>query len=96
MSITEVGVNKASGTLAERFSAYVETVTTPSDIALLVRSFELSLRATNKSPKLHGHGARVRDCCTIRSQLTCGAERHRLEGCRNAQVLSKRSSATTS
>ncbi len=50
MSITDVEVNKSSGTLAERFSAYLQTVTTPSNIALLVRSFERSLRAANKSP----------------------------------------------
>ena len=51
MSITDAKVSKGNGTLAERFSAYLETVTSPSDIALLVRSFELSLRAANKSPK---------------------------------------------
>jgi len=51
MSTTDTRVNSSSGTLAERFSAYLQTVTSPSDIALLVRSFELSLRAANKSLK---------------------------------------------
>ncbi len=51
MSTTDERVRSVSGTLAQRFSAYLETVTSPSDIALLVRSFELSLRAANKSPK---------------------------------------------
>jgi len=51
MSATDERVRSVSGTLAQRFSAYQETVTSPSDIALLVRSFELSLRAANKSPK---------------------------------------------
>jgi hypothetical protein len=51
MSTTEVNVGKSSGTLAQRFTAYLEMVTNPSDVALLVRSFELSLRAANKSPK---------------------------------------------
>jgi len=44
-------VRKSSGTLGERFAAHLETITSRSDIALLVRSFELSLRATNRSPK---------------------------------------------
>jgi len=51
MSITDAGVNKGSRTLADRFTAYLENVTSSSHIALLVRSFELSLRAANKSPK---------------------------------------------
>ena len=51
MSTTDERVMGVSGTLAQRFCGYLETVTSTSDIALLVRSFELSLRATNKSPK---------------------------------------------
>ena len=51
MSITDVKVNKGTRTLADRFAEHLETVTSPSDVALLVRSFELSLRAANKSPK---------------------------------------------
>ncbi len=51
MSITDAEVKGGSRTLADRFAAHLETVTSPSDVALLVRSFELSLRATNKSPK---------------------------------------------
>jgi len=51
MSSTDERVRNVSGTLTQRFSACLRTVTNPSDIALLVRSFELSLRATNKSPK---------------------------------------------
>jgi len=51
MSITDAGVDRGSRTLADRFATYLENVTSPSDIALLVRSFELSLRAANRSPK---------------------------------------------
>ena len=51
MTTTDARVNKSGGSLAERFSAYLETVRSPSDIGVLVRSFELSLRAAAKSPK---------------------------------------------
>lgn len=51
MSTTQAKVDGSGGTLSQRFSTYLETVTNPSDIAVLVRSFELSLRAANKSPK---------------------------------------------
>ncbi len=51
MIITDARVDKGGSTLADRFAAHLETVTSPSDVALLVRSFELSLRAANKSPK---------------------------------------------
>ena len=51
MSITDAGVHNDNRTLADRFATYLQNVTSPSDIALLVRSFELSLRAANKSPK---------------------------------------------
>jgi hypothetical protein len=51
MSVTDAQTDRRNGTLAERFSAYLETVTSPSEVALLLRSFALSLRAANKSPK---------------------------------------------
>jgi hypothetical protein len=51
MSITDAGVDQGRRTLADRFPTYLENVTCPSDVALLVRSFEPSLRAANKSPQ---------------------------------------------
>ncbi len=51
MSITDAEVNKGNRTLAARFAAHLGNVTNPSDVAHLVRSFELSLRAANKAPK---------------------------------------------
>jgi hypothetical protein len=51
MTITETSKGAKRETLAERFSSHLDTVTSPSDIGALVRSFELSLRAANKSPK---------------------------------------------
>jgi site-specific recombinase XerD len=51
MSVIDGQTDERGRTLAERFSTYLETVTNPSDVALLVRSFMLSLRAANKSPK---------------------------------------------
>jgi len=47
MSI-DATVRETGGTLAEHFSSYLDTVTNPSDIAVLVRSFELSLRAAKQ------------------------------------------------
>ncbi len=44
MSTTDAKESKSSGTLAHRFTTHLEAVTSPSDIAVLVRSFELSLR----------------------------------------------------
>ena len=44
MSSTDEQERGVSWTLAQRFSAYLGTGTNPSDIALLVRSFELSAR----------------------------------------------------
>ena len=51
MSITTSRVGGGVETLANRFAAYLATTNSPTDIGVLVRSFELSLRATNKSPK---------------------------------------------
>ena len=66
MSTTEAKVDKTSGTLAERFSAYPETVKGHSDIGLLVRSFELALRAANKSPKtIKSYTDSVRGFCML-------------------------------
>jgi site-specific recombinase XerD len=64
MSTTGARVSKTSETLAERFSGHLETVTNPSNIAVLVRSFELSLRAANKSPKtIKSYTDSVRGLC---------------------------------
>jgi hypothetical protein len=49
MTIISARAGDTGMTLAERFSARLEGVTSPSDIALVVRSFDLSLRAANKS-----------------------------------------------
>lgn len=51
MTITKTTVGETHGTLAQRFAAHQEGATSPTDLGILVRSFELSLRATNKSPK---------------------------------------------
>jgi hypothetical protein len=51
MAITDTSVGEARGTLAQRFSTDQEAITSPNDMGILIRSFELSLRATNKSPK---------------------------------------------
>jgi hypothetical protein len=48
MRATDEWVREASGILAQRFSAYLGTFTCPSDVRLLVPSFELSLRSANK------------------------------------------------
>lgn len=43
---------------------YPESVTGPSDIAVLIRRFERSLRAANKSPKrIESYGGTVRRSC---------------------------------
>lgn len=51
MSTTDSQTHHGAETLRERFSAYLETATGPSDVALLLHSFELSLRATDELPK---------------------------------------------
>jgi site-specific recombinase XerD len=51
MTITSEKESQGSQTLAQRFAAYLEIATGPSDVGILVRSFGLSLRAANKSPK---------------------------------------------
>lgn len=51
MTVSTVQRNPGGHTLGERFSSYLASANGSSDIALLVRSFGLSLRATNKSPK---------------------------------------------
>jgi hypothetical protein len=52
MSITTSGVRDNRDTLANRFAAYLATTDSPTDIGVLVRNFDLSLRAANKSQKL--------------------------------------------
>ena len=74
MTITNARVSKTRGTHAERFSEYLNAVTNPSDIAVLVRSFELSLRAANKSPNARrwsrgtGRGTRSRVCHALEAK----------------------------
>jgi site-specific recombinase XerD len=64
MSITTSRAGGSVETLANRFAAYLATADSPSDIGVLVRSFELSLRATNKSPKtIKSYTDTVRGLC---------------------------------
>jgi hypothetical protein len=64
MMITKTGVGAKRETLAERFAAYLETAAGPADVGILVRSFELSLRAANKSPKtIKSYSDTVRGFC---------------------------------
>ena len=51
MSNTTSTTAKTGRTLSQRFVDYLAAVTNATDIGVLVRSFELSLRATNKAPK---------------------------------------------
>jgi hypothetical protein len=63
MSITTSRVSGGVETLAHRFASYLATTDTPSDVGVLVRSFELPTRfhmaplvpqATTGRCKLHG------------------------------------------
>jgi hypothetical protein len=51
MSITDAKSAQGGETLAKRFADYLNDIDNPADIAVLVRSFELSLRARKMSPK---------------------------------------------
>ena len=51
MAIINSNADDTGTTLAERFSAHLESVTNPSDIALPVRSCDRFLRDASKSPK---------------------------------------------
>jgi ketosteroid isomerase-like protein len=51
MTATDTRVGQPRETLAQRFSAYRQAATNPSDLGILIRSFDLSLRAMNGSPK---------------------------------------------
>lgn len=51
MTMTNTSGASKRETLSERFTAYSETINGPADVGILVRSFGLSLRAANKSPK---------------------------------------------
>jgi len=64
MSTTDAKTGTSNGTFGERFSTYLEAIKNPSDIALLVRSFDLSLRAANRSPKtIKSYTETVRGFC---------------------------------
>jgi hypothetical protein len=51
MSITDAKAGPGGETLAQRFADYLKGIEDPADVAILVRSFELSLRARSMSPK---------------------------------------------
>jgi hypothetical protein len=50
ITITKASVDGKPKTLTEGFTAYLAIAIGPADVGILVRSFELSLRATKKSP----------------------------------------------